>query len=73
MRRNIMAVSFAALCLATPVAAPASAKPLAGTAAGDAALEGQVRAALARELGPATRGAHGGGPERGRDFGRLRG
>ena len=56
MRRNIMAVSFAALCLSTPVTTPAAAKPVAGTAANDAALEGQVLAALARELGPALDG-----------------
>ena len=45
MRRNIMTVSFAALCLAAR-----------GTADSDAALAGQVRAALAKELGPALDG-----------------
>jgi osmotically-inducible protein OsmY len=45
MQRNIMTVSFAALCLAAR-----------GTTDKDAALAGQVRAALARELGPALDG-----------------
>jgi osmotically-inducible protein OsmY len=45
MRSNIMAVSFAALCLAAR-----------GTADNDAVLKGQVRAALAKELGAALAG-----------------
>jgi osmotically-inducible protein OsmY len=52
MRRNVMAVSFAALCLPTPLASEGAAKPAAGSAASDVALQDRVRAALARELGP---------------------
>ncbi|MGH7628854.1 MAG: BON domain-containing protein [Gemmatimonadales bacterium] len=56
MRCDIMTVSFAALCLATPLAAQTGAQPVPGPHASDAALEGRVRAALARELGPALDG-----------------
>ncbi len=56
MRRNIMTVSSAALGLATPLAAQTSAQPVTGPHASDVALEGQVRAALARELGPTLGG-----------------
>jgi osmotically-inducible protein OsmY len=53
MRRNVMAVSFAALCLATPLTAQGAAKPAAGNSASDVALAARVRAALAKELGSA--------------------